>query len=95
MTVATVADLYSSATLEFGPAPESDGPARAWLAKHGGEFQHYVGGEWVEPRTGERFESIDPSTGKSLGRVAQGSAEDVDEAVQAARAASPAWAALS
>ncbi|MDQ2930517.1 MAG: aldehyde dehydrogenase family protein [Gemmatimonadota bacterium] len=93
--MATVSDLYSSATLEFGPAPESDGPARAWLAKHRGEFSHFIGGEWVAPRSGERFESMDPSTGKSLGRVAQGSAEDVNAAVRAARAAYPAWAALT
>ncbi len=95
MSVATVADLYSSATLEFGPAPESDGLARAWLAKHGGDHSHFIGGEWVAPRSGERFDSMDPSTGKSLGRVAQGSAEDVDAAVKAARAAYPAWAALT
>ncbi|MEO6211002.1 MAG: aldehyde dehydrogenase family protein [Gemmatimonadaceae bacterium] len=93
--MATVADLYSSAVLEFGPAPESDGPARAWLAKHGSEFSHFIGGEWVAPLSGERFESMDPSTGKSLGRVAQGSAEDVDAAVKASRAAYPAWAALT
>ncbi len=81
--------------MDFGPAPESDAPARAWLAKHGGVFRHYIGGEWVEPRGGERFESIDPSTGVSIGRVAQGSAADVDAAVRAARAAYPAWSALS
>ncbi len=81
--------------MDFGPAPESDAPARAWLAKHGGVFRHYIGGEWVEPRGGERFESIDPSTGMSIGRVAQGSAADVDAAVRAARAAYPAWSALS
>jgi len=81
--------------MEFGPAPESDAPARAWLAKHAGSFKHYIGGHWSDPQSGERFESIDPSTGVSLGRVAQGSAADVDAAVKAARAAYPAWAALS
>ncbi|MDQ2768152.1 MAG: aldehyde dehydrogenase family protein [Gemmatimonadota bacterium] len=81
--------------MEFGPAPESDAPARAWLAKHSGSFRHYIGGEWLEPMGGERFVSIDPSTGASLGHVAQGNAADVDAAVKAARAAYPAWAALS
>ena len=81
--------------MEFGPAPESDAPARAWLAKHGGVFSHYIGGEWTAPSAGERFESVDPSTGASLGRVAQGSAADVDAAVKAARTAYPAWAALT
>ena len=94
MSVATIADLYSSTTMEFGPALESDAPARAWLSKHGGSFRHYIGGEWVEPIDGKRFESVDPSTGLSLGKVAQGSAADIDAAVKAARAAYPAWAAL-
>ncbi len=95
MSVATVADLYSSATMDFGPAPESDATARAWLAKHGGEFGHFIGGEWLEPESGTRFESFDPSTGKLLGRVAQGSGADVDAAVRTARSAYPAWAALA
>ena len=60
-----------------------------------GVFGHYIGGEWVEPSDGARFDSINPSTGASLGRVAQGSATDVDAAVKAARAAYPAWAALT
>lgn len=81
--------------MDFGPAPESDAPARAWLAKHGGSFRHYIGGEWVEPSEGVRFDSIDPSTGLSLGKVARGSAADIDAAVKAARAAYSAWAALS
>ena len=59
--------------MEFGPAPETDAPARAWLAKHEGAFAHFVGGEWVQPASGEYFDSIDPSTGTVLGRVAQGS----------------------
>jgi aldehyde dehydrogenase (NAD+) len=81
--------------MDFGPAPESDALARAWLAKHGEVFKHYIGGAWVEPAEGGGFESIDPSTGVSLGRVAQGTAADVDAAVRAARTAYPAWAALT
>jgi aldehyde dehydrogenase (NAD+) len=95
VSVATIPDLFTSAALDFGPAPESDAPARAWLAKHEGVFKHYIGGRFTEPSSGERFESIDPSTGASLGRVAQGSAADIDAAVSAARAAYPAWAALT
>ena len=95
MSVATIAELFTSAALEFGPAPESDAPARAWLAAHDGVFNHYIGGRWTEPSSGERFDSIDPSTSASLGRVAQGNAVDIDAAVHAARDAQPAWAALS
>lgn len=38
---------------------------------------------------------IDPSTGKAFATVASGTAADVDRAVQAAKKAQPAWAALS
>jgi len=93
VSVATVAEIFSS--MEFGPAPETDAPARAWLATHDGTFGHFIGGAWVKPIDGEYFDSIDPSTGATLGRVAQGSAADVDAAVKAARAAFPAWAALT
>ncbi|MBA0086058.1 MAG: aldehyde dehydrogenase family protein, partial [Acidobacteria bacterium Pan2503] len=41
------------------------------------------------------FETADPSTGEKLATVAQGSAEDIDRAVRAARAALPAWQTLS
>jgi aldehyde dehydrogenase (NAD+) len=95
VSVATIADLFTSAALDFGPAPESDAPAREWLAKHGGTFELYIDGKWTEPSSGERFDSIDPSTGILLGRVAQGSATDIDAAVSAARAAYPAWSSLS
>ncbi len=37
------------------------------------------------------FETIDPSTGEKIASVAQGSAADIDSAVQAARKALPGW----
>ncbi|HWJ22847.1 MAG TPA: aldehyde dehydrogenase family protein, partial [Gemmatimonadaceae bacterium] len=80
--------------MTYGPAPESDAPAREWLAAHGrGEFGHYVGGRWTSPAG--LFDVAEPATGKRLARVSQGTEADVDAAVRAARAAQPAWAALS
>ncbi|QIX52657.1 aldehyde dehydrogenase family protein [Rhodococcus sp. DMU1] len=49
----------------------------------------FVGGELVDSR--ESYDNIDPSTGRSLGRVARGSAAEVDLAVRAARAAHRSW----
>jgi aldehyde dehydrogenase (NAD+) len=60
----TVAEIFE--TMEYGPAPESDGPARSWLAAHGSTFGHFIGGAWTKP--GRTFEVIDPSTGKRLAR---------------------------
>ena len=89
--MATVAEIFE--TMEYGPAPESDSPARAWLASHNSKFGHFIGGAWTKP--GTTFDVIDPSTGKDLARVTQGTAQDVDAAVAAARKAFPAWSRLT
>ncbi|NIE64461.1 aldehyde dehydrogenase family protein [Burkholderia sp. Ax-1719] len=46
-----------------------------------------IGGQWVEPRSGEYIDSINPATGEVLCRIARGDAGDVDRAVSAARRA--------
>lgn len=46
-----------------------------------------IGGQWVEPSSGQRIEAINPATGELLCHVAQGNAQDVDRAVAAARRA--------
>lgn len=89
----TVRDIFE--TMEYGPAPESDAPAREWITRHRGEFGVFAGGQWREPEGGERFDVVDPSSGKLLARVAQGGTADVDAAVGAARAAFGPWSALS
>src|SRR5919199_5086108 len=48
---------------------------------------HYIDGRFVESRAGGRFDTIDPTTNKPLTDVAEGTAEDVDAAVAAARRA--------
>ena len=47
----------------------------------------YINGEFVAPRTSDRIEAIDPSTGEVLGEVPNAGPDDVDRAVKAARAA--------
>jgi aldehyde dehydrogenase (NAD+) len=83
-----IAEIFE--TMEYGPAPESTSPARAWLEQRGGVLGHFIDGAWTEP-AGETFESSDPARNQPLARVSQGSAEDVDRAVKAARAALPGW----
>lgn len=46
-----------------------------------------IDGQWVQAASGQSFETINPSTGKVLARIAQGDSEDVDRAVSAARRA--------
>lgn len=46
--------------------------------------QMLIGGRWVEARSGNRFDSVNPSTGQVWATVPHGTAEDVDLAVAAA-----------
>jgi aldehyde dehydrogenase (NAD+) len=50
-------------------------------------YKMYIGGEWVEPASGEYFESFNPYTAKPWARIARGGPADVDRAVEAAHAA--------
>jgi len=74
---------------EYAPAPESRAIVR--LQERYGLF---IGGEQVEPRSGEWFSTVSPATEEPLAEVAQGNAEDVGLAVDTARAAFEGWAGL-
>ncbi|MFC4000423.1 aldehyde dehydrogenase [Prauserella oleivorans] len=50
-------------------------------------FRLMIGGKQVDARTGKTFESRNPYTGRSWAELADGSPEDVDAAVAAARSA--------
>jgi aldehyde dehydrogenase (NAD+) len=88
----TVKSIFE--TLEYGPAPEADDVARAYLARHEARFGHFIAGTFSASDAGEAFATIDPATGQVLAHVAQGSEGDVDRAVRAAREALPGWQAL-
>ncbi|HMN85965.1 MAG TPA: aldehyde dehydrogenase family protein [Bauldia sp.] len=90
MSVAEILDH-----LEYGPAPEGDKEARAWLKRHAGGTRLFIGGAWRTPADGGSFETFDPATGDVLAKVAEAGPADVDAAVAAARQAQPRWAALS
>jgi betaine-aldehyde dehydrogenase len=53
----------------------------------------YLAGQWAAPAGAGTIDVIDASTEEVMGRVPEGTAEDVDRAVRAAGAAFPAWAA--
>jgi aldehyde dehydrogenase (NAD+) len=82
-------------TMEYGPAPEDPKDALLWLDRHQRRFGHFVGGEWREPAEGIFFDSTNPATGEKIATVTQGSAADVDAAVQSARNALPKWQSLT
>jgi succinate-semialdehyde dehydrogenase/glutarate-semialdehyde dehydrogenase len=55
----------------------------------------YINGEWREAAGGRTFEVTDPATGKVLDRVADAGRRDAADAIAAAEAAFPGWAALT
>jgi aldehyde dehydrogenase (NAD+) len=56
------------------------------------KLAHFIDGGWTKPASGERFETVDPSSEETLTEVARGNAEDIDAAVGAAhRAQSGEW----
>jgi aldehyde dehydrogenase (NAD+) len=65
---------------DYAPAPES-----REIVTLEERYGLHIGGEFVEPRSGEYFPTLDPSSEEPLAEVAQAGPEDVDLAVQAAR----------
>jgi len=55
------------------------------------EFKNYIGGRWVESKSGEEFDRKNPATGDMIGTFTKSTSEDVDAAVAAAREAFKSW----
>jgi aminomuconate-semialdehyde/2-hydroxymuconate-6-semialdehyde dehydrogenase len=56
-----------------------------------GKILNFIGGQLKEPAAGAYFDTIDPATGQAYGLVPDSGAEDLEEALAAARAAFPGW----
>jgi len=50
------------------------------------QTQCFIGGKWIPSASGKTFDTLHPATGEVITQVAEGDAEDVDLAVDAARA---------
>ena len=57
------------------------------------DVQHFINGKPVSGASGRWGDVFNPATGERARRVALASAAEVDQAVRAARAAFPGWAA--
>jgi malonate-semialdehyde dehydrogenase (acetylating)/methylmalonate-semialdehyde dehydrogenase len=54
-------------------------------------LRNYVGGRWVESRASEHLDVHNPATGEVIAKTPLSAAQDLDAAVQSAKAAFPAW----
>ncbi|XP_007995750.3 aldehyde dehydrogenase family 16 member A1 [Chlorocebus sabaeus] len=84
-------DIFTS--LEYGPVPESNACALAWLDTQDRCLGHYVNGKWLKPEHRNSVPCQDPITGENLASCLQAQAEDVATAVEAARTAFKSWSA--
>lgn len=71
--------LDFNSAFSYAPAPESI--SHVSIKE---QYDLYINGRWVKPKSGKYFNTISPSTEKVLARVAEANAEDVDLAVKAA-----------
>ncbi|HAE51218.1 MAG TPA: aldehyde dehydrogenase, partial [Tistrella mobilis] len=60
-----------------------------------GQYENYIGGQWVAPVGGEYFDNVSPITGKPFCRVPRSGAADIEKALDAAHAARKSWARTS
>ena len=58
------------------------------------DLQMYINGRFCESRSGKWIEVLNPSTEEVISRQPDGTLKDVQEAIDAAEAAQPAWAAI-
>lgn len=67
---------------EYSSAPESSENVEIKSS-----YGHFINGKFVKPSKGRMFSSINPATEEVLAEIAEGTSEDVDKAVKAARTA--------
>jgi aldehyde dehydrogenase (NAD+) len=75
---------------QYSPAPES-----TEIVSIKDTYGLFVDGEFVDPKEGEYFKTINPATEEVLAAIPEASEVDIDRAVTAARTAFPKWAGLS
>ena len=67
---------------QLAPAPESKDHITIKP-----QYDLFIGGKWVKPKSGKYFDTINPANEQKLARIAEANEADVDAAVKAARKA--------
>ena len=75
----------STSPFAYAPAPESVRPALK------ASYGLFIGGKFVEPKSGKGFRTINPATEEAIAEVADGGADDVARAAAAARKVLSKW----
>ena len=88
-----------TATAEAGPqtpgASWADAPALETMRPEiSDRYGLFINGRFVAPKSRRYFPAVNPATGEVVCRIAEAGEKDVNAAVEAAKAAQPAWARL-
>lgn len=67
---------------DLAPAPESTDHI-----KINDQYNLFIGGKWVKPKSGKYFTTTNPATEEKLAKVAEANDKDIDAAVKSARKA--------
>ncbi|KAB2918201.1 MAG: aldehyde dehydrogenase [Bacteroidetes bacterium] len=59
------------------------------------KYNHFIGGQWVVPASGEYFDNVSPINGKVFTQAARGNKEDINKALDAAHFAFATWSKTS
>src|SRR5688572_5869333 len=59
------------------------------------KIENYIGGELLAPLSGEYLDNYNPATGEVYSLIPDSDNRDVEQAVEAARAAFPVWSRMS
>ncbi|WP_405415721.1 aldehyde dehydrogenase family protein [Maribacter sp. Asnod1-A12] len=59
------------------------------------KYDQYINGAFVEPSSGKYFDNISPIDGKVISKIAQGNAQDIEKALDAAHNALATWSETS
>jgi len=92
ISASSVREIFE--TMSYGPAPEAQDSAQQWLAKHDHKLGHFINGSWTAPEGRKQYDTKCPATGDVLASTIQGTEEDVEAAVSAAKAAHETWSQL-
>src|SRR4051812_48668265 len=84
--MSSVPDLVTP-TWEYAPAPEARD-----LVRIEPSYGLFIDGQFVAPRDGSTFKTVNPATEEVVAEVAAAGPADVDAAVTAAQRAQRAWA---
>ncbi|MGH2696587.1 MAG: aldehyde dehydrogenase family protein, partial [Actinomycetota bacterium] len=75
----------SSALAERTPFAYATAPESSEIVRIEDRYGLFIGGRFVEPKSGRWFDTINPATEEPLAEVAEAGPEDVDLAVTTAR----------